>query len=114
MWRSIRGTATSRRWSAGRSYAEDKFSLATQAHRQPGSSFKTFVLTDAIEQGMPPYYRIASSSPAIIPTKPKPWVVNNSEGNGYGMMCLESATWSSVNTVFARVAYGIKPRPSPK
>ncbi len=94
----------------GRSYAEDKFSLATQAKRQPGSSFKTFVLTDAIEQGMPPYYRIASSSPAIIPTKPKPWVVNNSEGSGYGMMSLEAATWSSVNTVFARLAFGIKPK----
>jgi penicillin-binding protein 2D len=94
----------------GRDYRKSKFNLATQGYRQPGSSFKTFVLVTALEKGMPPSMRIDSSSPAAIPSKPKPWVVDNSEGAGRGMMTLQSATAASVNTVFARVAWelGIK------
>ena len=94
----------------GRDYHKRKFNLATQGYRQPGSSFKTFVLAEAIDQGMPPWFKIDSSSPAEIPAKPKPWIVDNSEGSGDGDMSLESATHRSVNTVFARVAYelGIK------
>jgi 1A family penicillin-binding protein len=94
----------------GRDYSQHKFNLATQGYRQPGSSFKTFVLATAIEEGMPPWFKVDSSSPAEIPAKPKPWIVDNSEGSGVGMMSLESATQASVNTVFARVAneIGIK------
>ncbi len=94
----------------GRDYRKSKFNLATQGYRQPGSSFKTFVLVTALEKGMPPSFRIDSSSPAAIPSKPKPWIVDNSEGAGRGMMTLQSATAASVNTVFARVAWelGIK------
>ena len=33
---------------------ENQFNYAWQAHRQPGSSFKTFVLTTAIKQGIDP------------------------------------------------------------
>ncbi len=34
---------------------ENQFNLATQALRQPGSTFKTFVLTQAIRDGINPY-----------------------------------------------------------
>ncbi len=91
----------------GRDYRKSKFNLATQGYRQPGSSFKTFVLVTALEEGMPPSMQIDSSSPAAIPSKPKPWVVDNSEGSGRGMMSLSSATAASVNTVFARVAWAV-------
>ena len=40
----------------GRDYRKNKFNLATQGKRQPGSSFKTFVLVTALEKGMPPSY----------------------------------------------------------
>jgi len=89
----------------GRSYKKRKFNLATQGKRQAGSAFKTFVLVTALDEGMPPSFNVDSSSPAFIKTKPKPWVVSNSEGRGRGMMSLESATRASVNTVFARVAW---------
>lgn len=94
----------------GKDYTKSKFNLATQGSRQPGSSFKTFVLAAALAQGMPPSFDVDSHSPVTIPAKPKPWVVSNSEGDGKGLMSLESATWGSVNTVFARVAaeIGIK------
>ena len=91
----------------GPDFRKSKFNYATQGRRQPGSSFKTFALVAAIEKGMPPYFRIDSSSPAIIPTKPKAWSVSNSEGSGHGLMTLEAATRASVNTVFARVAWEI-------
>lgn len=91
----------------GRDYRKRKFNLATQGKRQAGSAFKTFVLVTAIDEGMPPSFVVDSSSPAYIKTKPKPWVVSNSEGRGRGMMSLASATTASVNTVFARVAWEI-------
>lgn len=94
----------------GRSYARSKFNLATQAHRQAGSAFKTFVLVTALSQGMPPSFKVDSSQPAVIPAKPKPWEVENSEGQGYGMMPLDEATWHSVNAVFARVAWAVGTR----
>ena len=94
----------------GRDYHKSKFNLATQGYRQPGSSFKTFVLVTRSSRACPRRSEIDSSSPAEIPAKPKPWIVDNSEGAGAGMMSLESATQRSVNTVFARVAdeLGIK------
>lgn len=91
----------------GRDFHKRKFNLATQGKRQAGSSFKTFALVTALDKGMPPSFRIDSSSPAYIQTKPKPWVVANSEGSGRGLITLASATQASVNTVFARLAWEV-------
>ncbi|MEZ5079146.1 MAG: transglycosylase domain-containing protein [Thermoleophilia bacterium] len=43
--------------------AQNQFNFATQAKRQPGSTFKTFVLTRAIEQGINPYTTSYVSKP---------------------------------------------------
>ena len=91
----------------GRNYTKNKFNMATQAHRQPGSSFKTMTLVAALNDGMSPNTMVDSSSPASIPTKPKPWIVSNSEGRGRGSMTLASATYASVNTVYARVVWAL-------
>jgi penicillin-binding protein 2D len=88
----------------GRDYSTNKFNLATQGRRQPGSSFKTFVLVAALEAGMPPSRYVDSSSPAMIPATPV-WEVSNSEGRGRGMITMDSATRASVNTVFARLIW---------
>lgn len=90
----------------GRDYNSNKFNLATQGRRQPGSSFKTFVLVTALEEGMPPYRYVDSSSPAQIPSKPV-WNVSNSEGRGKGLITIDSATRASVNTVFARLIWDL-------
>ena len=89
----------------GKNYNKNKFNLATQGKRQPGSSFKTFVLVTALEEGFSPNTYVNSSSPATIPTgKYAPaWVVNNSEGSGHGMVTLAKGTQSSINVVFARM-----------
>ncbi|MBI5230581.1 MAG: PBP1A family penicillin-binding protein [Coriobacteriales bacterium] len=91
----------------GRDYQKNKFNLASQGRRQPGSAFKTFALAAAMSAGVPPWQDIDSSSPATIPSKYKPWVVSNSEGSGHGMMSLENATAHSVNTVYARLTKAI-------
>jgi len=88
----------------GRDFATSKFNLATQGKRQPGSAFKTFTLVAAIEAGMPPSRFVDSSSPAVIPATPL-WNVSNSEGRGRGIIRLDSAMRSSVNTVFARLIW---------
>ncbi len=90
--------------------SENQFNYAWQAHRQPGSSFKTFVLATAIKEGIDPdstYYDGTSPKTLEIPGGPD-WVVNNSEPGG-GTMSLASATWHSVNVIFAQLDIDVGP-----
>lgn len=88
----------------GRDWQNNKFNYATQAKRQPGSSFKVFTLVTALEQGMPPSRLLNSASPAEIPTPTGVWNVGNAEGGGgRGFITLQAATVGSVNTAFARL-----------
>jgi 1A family penicillin-binding protein len=88
----------------GRDWTNNKFNFATQARRQPGSSFKVFTLVTALEEGMPPTRKLNSASPAVIPTGGRPWNVGNAEGGGgRGYITLQQATVGSVNTAFARL-----------
>jgi penicillin-binding protein 1A len=90
---------------------ENQFNYAWQARRQPGSSFKTFVLTTAVKEGIDPgstYYDGTSPKTLEIPGGGT-WTVNNSEGEGGGTYNLESATWDSVNVVFAQLDLDVGP-----
>jgi penicillin-binding protein 1A len=94
----------------GLDYKKQKFNLAWQAKRQPGSSMKPFVLTAAVEQGMDPdstYYN--SKSPIIIPmgAYAEPWVVNG-DGPG-GPESVAAATTISDNVVFAQLSVDVGP-----
>ncbi len=89
---------------------ESQFNYAWQAHRQPGSSFKTFVLTTAVKEGIDPastYYNGTSPMTLEIPGGGT-WTVNNAEPGG-GTMNLESATWESVNVIFAQLDLDVGP-----
>jgi penicillin-binding protein 1A len=89
---------------------ESQFNYAWQAHRQPGSSFKTFVLTTAVKEGIDPastYYSGTSPMTLEIPGGGI-WTVNNAEPGG-GTMSLESATWASVNVIFAQLDLDVGP-----
>ena len=90
--------------------SESEFNYAWQAHRQPGSSFKTYVLTTAIKQGIDPsstYYD--GTSPMTLETPGGgTWTVNNAEAGG-GTMSLEEATWDSVNVIFAQLDLDVGP-----
>ncbi|HEX3040988.1 MAG TPA: transglycosylase domain-containing protein [Solirubrobacterales bacterium] len=90
---------------------ENQFNYAWQARRQPGSSFKTFVLTTAVKEGIDPgstYYDGTSPKTLEIPGGGT-WTVNNSEGEGGGTYNLESATWDSVNVVYAQLDLDVGP-----
>ena len=50
------------------SYDSSQFNLAAQGQRQPGSTFKTFVLTTALKQGIDPYSTYYVSKPLSIDT----------------------------------------------
>jgi penicillin-binding protein 1A len=90
--------------------SESEFNYAWQAKRQPGSSFKTYVLTTAIKQGIDPdttYYSGTSPMTLDIPGGGT-WTVNNAEPGG-GTMSLASATWDSVNVIFAQLDLDVGP-----
>jgi penicillin-binding protein 1A len=90
---------------------ENQFNYAWQAHRQPGSSFKTFVLTTAIKQGIDPdstYYDGTSPMTLQIPGGGPDWEVSNAEPGG-GVMSLDQATVHSVNVIFAQLDLDVEP-----
>jgi len=88
----------------------DQFNLAAFAHRQPGSSFKPYVLTTAIRQGMDPdttYYN--GTSPVTLTLDDgTTWTVNNAEPGG-GTMSVRDATVHSVNAIFAQLDLDVGP-----
>jgi penicillin-binding protein 1A len=94
----------------GLDYKKQKFNLAWQAKRQPGSAMKPFVLTAGIEQGMDPYTTYYNShSPVVIPLAyAAPWVVFG-DGPG-GPESVSAATTISDNVVFAQLSVDVGPQ----
>jgi len=93
----------------GKDYKTSKLNLATQGKRQPGSSFKPFVLASAIEDGISINQSYNSSPGTFKIPGSAPWTVKNSSGKGAGTMTLRHATTFSVNAVFARLILDIGP-----
>ena len=88
----------------GRDYNTDQFNLATQANRQPGSSFKAITLAAAMSEGMNPGILINCDSP--IQALPQ-WKVQNYGNVSYGTLSLQDATAVSSNTGYVQVAQAI-------
>ena len=94
------------------SFETSQFNLAAQGHRQPGSSFKPFVLTAAIRQGMDPdstYYSGQAPVTLKLDDGITTWTVNNAEGGGAGTLSVRAATVASVNAVFAQLDLDVGP-----
>jgi penicillin-binding protein 1A len=94
----------------GRDYTNTvygKFNLATEAVRQPGSSFKIFVLLAALEEGILPQTEFSSHKLTIELPGRSVWSVQNDEGAYRGLIPLTTATTYSDNTVFAQLALRI-------
>jgi len=92
------------------SYGDSQFNLAAQGHRQPGSTFKTFVLTTAIKQGIDPYSTYYTSKPLDLDL-PKwgHWEVHTADEGYLGKVNLQQATVASDNTVFAQLDLDVGP-----
>jgi penicillin-binding protein 1A len=92
----------------GNSYLKSQFNLAVQGERQPGSSFKPFVLATALKQGIAPSSQF-ESGPVAIPLGDKTWYVHNYENSDLGRISLSTATEFSDNTVFAQLTQVVGP-----
>jgi len=82
----------------GSSYAASPFNRATQARRQPGSSFKLFVYLAALRSGMTPDSMVDDS-----PVSFGGWSPENSHGQYSGQISLRQAFAKSSNVVAARL-----------
>ncbi|HEX8715064.1 MAG TPA: transglycosylase domain-containing protein, partial [Solirubrobacteraceae bacterium] len=89
------------------SYEESQYNLASQGHRQPGSTFKAIVLADALSRGVDPnstYYLSHTLSPGWLTGYPT-YEVKTFEGTSLNKSInLVSATLASDNTVYAQLA----------
>jgi penicillin-binding protein 1A len=94
----------------GRSFSETQFNLATQGHRQPGSSFKPFVLASGLEDGLSVRSRFDAPASITLRTGFEPWKVTNYDRKDYGEIDLIEATEFSVNTVYAQLILKVGPR----
>ena len=89
----------------GKDFESQKFDLATQSHRQPGSSFKAMVLVAALREGYGPSTMVDGTSPCTVNFPGhKPYDLQNSEGEGGGVMTLSAAAAASINCAFVRLA----------
>ncbi len=92
-------------------YEASKFNLAAQGHRQPGSTFKTFVLTTAIRQGIDPYSTYYTSKPLdLYLPEWGHWTVHTADEGYLGTVNLQQATVASDNTVFAQLDLDVGPQ----
>jgi penicillin-binding protein 1A len=91
-------------------YAETQFNLAAQGRRQPGSTFKAFVLTAAIKQGIDPYSTYYTSKPLDLDLPHwGHWSVSTADEGYQGTVNLQQATVSSDNTIFAQLDLDVGP-----
>jgi penicillin-binding protein 1A len=94
----------------GWSFDGSQFNRATQAQRQPGSSFKPFVYLTALEKGVSPSQRFLDA-PIVMDTAAGRWRPNNFEMDFGGPTPLRVALEKSLNLVTLRVAQTIGMEP---
>ncbi len=92
----------------GNNYRESQFNLAVQGERQPGSSFKPFVLATALEEGVAPATSFVSR-PITLSLDGTTWPVHNYEGAYLGRIDLQQATIHSDNSVYAQLTKAVTP-----
>jgi penicillin-binding protein 1A len=84
------------------------FDLPVDGRRQAGSTFKMFVLTQAVEREINPYTTKYLSAPFVGPND---WRVHTFENTYSGRIPLTQATLLSDNTVYARLTLDVGPKP---
>ena len=95
---------------------KNQFNLLSQARRQPGSTFKTFVLTAAVEMGINPDSTYYVSAPFTYKVHPAGncddgswWCVHTYANDYYGWSSIRSATIRSDNSVYAQLTLDVTP-----
>lgn len=95
---------------------KNEFNLLSQARRQTGSTFKTFVLAAAVEMGINPDSTYYVSAPFTYRVHPAGncddgswWCVHTYANDYYGWSSIRSATIRSDNTVYAQLTLDVTP-----
>ena len=87
----------------GFSFDESEFNRATQAYRQPGSSFKPFVYAAALDNGYTPS-SVVMDAPIEIRSGDEIWRPRNYGGKFYGPATLRTGVERSRNVMTVRLA----------
>ena len=96
----------------GFDYEKNKFNHVTQAWRQPGSSFKPFIYSAALEKGFTPATIINDSALFFDAgvTGGQPWDPRNYDGKFDGPISLRTGLAKSKNMVSIRILQAIGPQ----
>jgi len=87
----------------GRDYGESQFNRATDALRQPGSSFKPYVYAAALQSGGFRPTSVVVDSPVCIGN----WCPRNYSGGYSGAMTLTSALTRSINVIPVKLSIAL-------
>jgi penicillin-binding protein 1A len=96
-------TGAVRAMVGGPNFEQARFNLVTQGLRQPGSSWKAFVLMAGIEAGYGPNHSINGTAPCPVRAGGRPWIPSNyGEATG-GVASVRTAMAKSYNCAFVRM-----------
>ena len=87
----------------GRDFYDSKFNRATQALRQPGSSFKPIVYASAVQNGRSPSYILEDTAISVEQGTGTPWTPKNYDGRYLGPMPMRRGLFESRNIVAIQV-----------
>jgi penicillin-binding protein 1A len=93
----------------GFDFQKNKFNHVTQAWRQPGSSFKPFIYSAALEKGFTPA-TVVNDAPLFFDagvTGGQPWEPKNYDGNFEGPMSVRTGLKKSKNMISIRILQAI-------
>ncbi len=96
----------------GFDFEKNKFNHVTQAWRQPGSSFKPFIYSAALEKGFTPA-TVINDAPLFFDagvTGGQPWEPKNYDGKFEGPMTLRQGLAKSKNMISIRIPQAVGPQ----
>ena len=93
----------------GRDFDESKFNRATQALRQPGSTFKPIVYATAIHAGKPPSYIVSDEPVSVMQQSGQLWEPQNYDLAFQGPMTMRHGLTLSRNIIAIRVGQELGP-----
>jgi len=93
----------------GRDFYKSNWNRITQAKRQPGSAFKPFLYTAAIDNGYSPADEYLNQPTVEINPDGTRWTPKNFNGKVSGLMPLREALYRSINLVAVRLITDITP-----